>query len=251
MIRAFTFLIGLLIIGQVHACSCVGAVDFCSSLDTVWSEPDIIVLAEKLSDIHYGMKVVVIDPLAGSSTAGDTLMVWGDHGSLCRVYTGNWSIGDTIVLALHYTDFMGNTFPNTSFPPDLEQDGDFHISICGVYYLTYQNGVVSGAIDNVVNSMAYVDFQSMVNDCFLATGIEENDVPELIVRQDPYSGELIIGTGSFDSYIEIFDLQGRLIGSINANEPQVHFNTSDFPKGALIVRVFSNDMVRTQKVLIL
>ena len=39
------------------SCSCFGPQNFCASMDTAVTEPDIVVLATKLSDIHYGMQL--------------------------------------------------------------------------------------------------------------------------------------------------------------------------------------------------
>ena len=248
MRSSITFFSVLVFTRALHACSCFGPDNFCSALDTMWSGPDVVVLAEKISDIHYGMQVRVIDPLAGPTSAGDTLMVWGDHGFLCRVYTASWSTGDTIVLALHNTDFMGNNFPNTNFPPDLEQPGDFHISVCGVYFLGYQNGVVSGEIDGTQTTMPYQSFHAMVEDCSLFTGIEETSVLNISVRQDLINDLLIIEFNEPNTIIGLYDLNGRLLAMLQANSNRSTISTASFPKGILIVRAINDRSVLSKKV---
>ena len=200
MIRSV--LASLLFFGSTVAwsCSCIGPNNFCASMDTAVTEPDIVVLATKLNDIHYGMQLQVLQVFGGSVQVGDTLMVWGDNGALCRIYAGAWSVGETAVFALHNTDFGGNWIVNSQYPPNLEQAGDYHISVCGVYALGYSNGMVSGPIDGTNTTMTLNDFSSLVNTCFLSTGVQEN--PELAVVVYTAGDELIIElpTGGMDRY---------------------------------------------------
>ena len=121
------------------ACSCFGPQTFCGTLDPpyeppmdpAWWIPDAIVLGVKVASVAHGMDVELVTVFAGEAQVGDTVRVWGDTGLLCRMYADSWGVGDTVVWGLRWTDMAGGP---------LEQEGDYLISVCGTYWLEYQNG---------------------------------------------------------------------------------------------------------------
>lgn len=249
MIRPF--LASLLCVSSSLAwsCSCFGPQTFCASMDTAVAEPDIVVLATKLSDIHYGMQLRVVQVFGGTVGVGDTLMVWGDNGALCRIYAGAWSIGDTGVFALHNTDFAGNWIVNTQYPPNLEQPGDYHISVCGVYALGYSNGLVSGPIDGTNTSMDLNDFSSLVNTCFLSTGIEE--LPEFEFALYTAGDELIIElpTDRADRYsARLFATDGRCLRAFTLLPGRNTASLIGLSTGVHLLHVSGNTVSATRKV---
>lgn len=129
-----------------QACDCAMELPstLCETLDPDWAEPDVVVLGVKVEEVYYGMRVRLLQVFDGNVTEGDTITVWGDNGALCRWYVGTWAVGDTVVWALHNTDFLGNEI-TAGFPPDLEQPGDYHISACGTYW-TLRTGTWSEAL---------------------------------------------------------------------------------------------------------
>ncbi len=179
MITMRTFFILLFSLSQVlpvAACSCFGPQTFCGTLDPPypqpeWWIPDAVVLGVKLSSIAHGMDILVLNSYAGQLHEGDTVRVWGDTGNLCRVYANTWSIGDTVVWGIRHTDQAGGA---------LEQPEDYLISVCGVYWLAYANGEVSGPItvEDGNEVMTMEQFEVLVTGC-LTTGIAE------AVRKDP------------------------------------------------------------------
>ncbi len=162
------------------ACSCFGPQTFCGVLDPPfpnpeWWIPESVVLGVKLDDVQYGMDIKVIQSFSGSLQVNDTVRVWGDCGLLCRHYATTWNVGDTVVWALMPTDLAGNSLCGTSY----EQPGDHMISICGVYYLDYSAGMVSGPITTETpGSMSLEQFAQMVNDCSVTEvpGLEDPDL---------------------------------------------------------------------------
>lgn len=123
---------------QLMACSCAleMPLTWCGTMDPSWYfPPDVIVLGEKLDEEAYGMHVKVLRVLQGNVAVDDTLMVWGDNGACCRPYVSTWTNGDTILWAFNETDFTGNIID--PFGPQLEQEGDYCINGCGVYWLGY------------------------------------------------------------------------------------------------------------------
>lgn len=157
------------------ACSCFGNNSYCETLAPGWFvNPDATAMVVKLTDYHYGITVKVVQTFGGASLPEDTLTVWGDNGALCRIYLNGIAVGDTMIFGLNETDFSGNTIWNSQYPPDLEEPGDYMVSVCGVYALNVINGQVSGWIDApAVQTMSLQDFDAMVTSCTLGVGVEE------------------------------------------------------------------------------
>lgn len=189
------------------ACECAGPPTFCESLDGPWSDPDIVVLGVKLDEVYYGMHVKVLEVFAGDVQAEDTLMVWGDNGALCRWYVQTWNTGDTVVWAFHNTDFMGN-FITAGFPPDLEHAGDYHISVCGIFWLDYANGVVNGQLEPGVSIMPLVELQTLVNGCF-STGVGEVRSSDALVVRDGEGGPWLSLNTRSRVQLTVMDPMGR------------------------------------------
>ncbi|MEM7106396.1 MAG: T9SS type A sorting domain-containing protein [Bacteroidota bacterium] len=204
------FVITVLSSSVSWACSCFGESNFCSSITSEFSSPpDLIVSAKKVEDYYYGMQVEVIEVIQGE-TDRDTLVVWGDNGALCRVNTSQFEIGQTLILALQDTDFSGNII-TTGFPPDLEGEGDYQLSVCGIYFLSLDNGIVNGQIDTETNQMTYEDFKDVA--C-LVSGIPP--VPEIIVELIPNPADSKIDLYFWNSQpypltFKVFDAIGRLV----------------------------------------
>ncbi|HMC97522.1 MAG TPA: hypothetical protein VKG92_07720, partial [Flavobacteriales bacterium] len=176
-------------------------------MDGPWSDPDIVVLGVKLDEVYYGMHVKVIGAFVGDVEVGDTLMVWGDNGGLCRWYAGSWANGDTVLWAFHNTDFMGN-FITAGFPPDLEQPGDYHILICGTFWLDYANGVVTGPVEPGVSTMLLAELQTLVNGCF-GTGVSEVRSTDPLLVRDAEDGPWLSLTTKRRVQLIVVDEMGR------------------------------------------
>lgn len=130
--------------GAVLPCECTleTPTTFCATMDPSWYHPpDVIVLGVKLEEEAYGMHVRVLQVFQGDVAVDETLMVWGDNGACCRPHVGTWSNGDTVLWAFNTTDFMGNIID--PFGPQLEEEGDYCINGCGVYWLDHAAGMLS------------------------------------------------------------------------------------------------------------
>lgn len=170
MMKSGYLFIALFFLWQMpsFACSCGGPSTFCETIESNFP-PDLVIKGVKTADYHHGMRVRVLEILDGSHSA-DTVMVWGDNGALCRVYTSSFQVGDTLILGLDSTSQAGNFFSPT-FPDSLEQVGDYDLSICGVYVLAVSNGQVHGPIKSGTDQVGYDDLDSAyVNGC-MTTGI--------------------------------------------------------------------------------
>lgn len=160
MIRKALLSLGIicLLSYAVQACSCTGNNEFCSTI--AHAPPDIIVTGVKVNNVLHGMEFHIIDQLAGPNQP-DTIKVWGDTGALCRASFGGLTNTDTVILALHYTSYMGNN-PGFGGTPGSEQPGDFEMSICGTFGLSITNGLVQAGFNRTIfngaSSMSYTDF---------------------------------------------------------------------------------------------
>jgi hypothetical protein len=200
------------------ACSCFGPGSFCETLDPPqpepqWWTPDAVVLGVKVGAEAHGMDVRVLQVFSGSAQADDTLRVWGDTGLLCRMYADSWEIGDTVVWGFRYTDQMGGT---------IEQPGDFLISICGTYWLEYEQGIVSGPIvSEDPTSMTIDEFMLLVDGC-LTTSLAEmtSEAGAMITVADGILEVSTSGHWADLKYVRVSDLSGRLVAADRFTGPR-------------------------------
>ena len=110
------------------ACSCFGPVSFCEVIDQ-GGEELVVLSGKKLNDIGHGMEIEVNRVFRGKESR-HKVMVWGDNGILCRLYTSQFEIGEELILALHKID----TENNGIWGIEGEEIGDYTLSVCGLYY---------------------------------------------------------------------------------------------------------------------
>lgn len=217
---------------------------FCETMEPEWYEPHIAVLGVKLNEVYYGMNVKILQVFHGDAEVGDTITVWGDNGALCRWYVGTWADGDTVVWGLHETDFLGNEI-TAGFPPDLEQPGDYHISICGTYWLPYTNGMITGPIAPGVTSATVVQFWPAIVNC-LATGISENLGAGGLLIVDGEGAPWLSLREPVMSQLSITDASGRNV--LTRNWDGMPLQLRGMAAGAYVVQVRSDDRYWVSKV---
>jgi len=213
----FVLPIALLASNAALACSCFGPQTFCGTLnpqppqfpEPQWWTPDAIVLVVKLADVEYGVDVKVVQSFSGDLQVDTTIRVWGDCGLLCRHYVNGPANGDTLLWAIKHTDLMGNGLCGTSF----EQPQDWALSICGVYWLGYDNGIVSGPLtmEGATESITLQEFATLVNGC-LPTGV--NELPANGSIELRYvDGQPVMSCAGIMNGAEllIMDAQGRMV----------------------------------------
>lgn len=241
-------LVSILAAQEASACDCFGNDSYCATLDPSWFvNPVSTVLAVKLTDYYYGITVKVVQVIGGQQLPDDTLTVWGDNGALCRIYLNGFAIGDTVVFGLNECDLWGNTI-TAGFPPDLEQPGDYMVSVCGVYWLNYDNGLVTGAITSSgLQMMSLEEFTATVVACSTASRIEPvvRGLPFVVSRVD--DGIVIEGsgiTGAADLWL--IDAQGRT--ALRRSWDGSVIRLANMVPGCYLVRVRSGNRDGTQKV---
>lgn len=230
------------------ACSCFGPQTFCGVLNPPfpnpeWWIPESVVLGVKLADFQHGMDVKVIQSFSGSLLADDTVRVWGDCGLLCRHYPTTWAVGDTVIWGLMITDLAGNSLCGTSF----EQPTDHMISICGVYYLDYANGTVSGPITTeTFETMPIEQFADLVIDC-LSTGIATASGHADLVIRTADDGIWSSCTAAGVREWALVDATGRVRSSRAWDGSPLR--SPDLPSGAYVVQVRIHDRWLRRKVI--
>lgn len=238
---------------QAHACSCFGPNTFCGVLNPPyenpeWWLPDAVVMAVPLQQYHYGMDVLIVQVFQGEMD-NDTVRVWGDNGALCRLYTG-WAAGDTLILGLHRCDLAGNTIQNPDYPPDLEREEDYMISGCGVYLLDFNNGMVSGPIDQPVpQTIALEAFTQLIGNCALPNQVTEHPGTDpLLVRSG--AGALVLEWrgAHHASELAVCDTQGSVLVHRRWNGSA--FALEQLATGAYLVEVWSGAERTIRKVMV-
>jgi hypothetical protein len=228
---------------------------FCATIDSTEAySPATVVLAVKLDQIAYGMRIKVLQVFQGTAAAGDTLMVWGDNGACCRWPVYYRDNGDTILWHLKPTDFIGNWI--APLEPDLEMPGDYCINLCGVYWLYYANGVVSNSstgncngpwIVPGINSMPVNEFWAAVSAC-VALGIPSPGVLEQLSVRTPSGGVwLALPTGE-NVDLRLLDAMGKALLRRRWNGEALWIG--DLAGGAFLLEVVKNGQRGALKLLI-
>ncbi len=234
---------------DASACDCFGNESYCATLDPSWFvNPVSTVLAVKLTDYYYGITVKVVQVIGGQQLPDDTLTVWGDNGALCRIYLNGFAIGDTVVFGLNECDLWGNTI-TAGFPPDLEQPGDYMVSVCGVYWLNYDNGLVTGPITgSTVQSMTLGEFTEVVASCSQANGIPVHGTSEgLIVRYEDGVPWLQLQQPA-QARLTVRDMAGRDV--LRRSWGGSSFPLTGLASGTYAVLVVQGPVVTSRKVLV-
>ena len=202
-------------------------------------------MAVKVNSVEYGADMKVVQTFSGTLQPEQVIRVWGDCGLLCRYYVDGVANGDTVIWAIQHTDLSGNFGCGTQF----EQHSDYQLSVCGVYWLGYGNGIVSGPLteEGIEQQVTIAEFQALVDGC-LSTA-----VPQLIMRGElkvRYTDEgpvveLAVGV---DDVLSVFDPQGRAI--LRRAWNGTPFRIPDLAPGVFTVEVTRVDHRWVHKVLI-
>lgn len=218
------------------ACSCLPIGNsFCQTINADTSIVS-IVMVKKLASYHYGMHVECLVTLSGQTPA-DTILVWGDNGILCRGSTDNYLSGDTMILALQRCDMAGNTLINPQYPSGLELSTDYQLSICGVYCLRVNYGIVQGPITAPSQQLLVLN-QFMSQSCLLL-GVSSGGVTDvIIVGPNPATDQLFIQfTVLQKGVFRMYNTAGQLVLTAPFNADRFNADLSRFQAGLYFVEV--------------
>lgn len=231
--------------GTANACSCMGNNSFCETLDTAWFEPDAVALIVPLESYYYGMRAQVIHLFGGMELA-DTIMIWGDNGGLCRIGMG-FAPGDTVVFGLNVTDFGGNIIQNPDYPPDLEQEGDYMVSGCGIYALQFMNNRVVGWVTGPqVQTMTLDEFTNAIFACSVTMGVREQHDNDLLRIADNGGRPTLALPSPRKVQLRVLDAVGRCI--IDRNWDGSPFQVPELPAGTYVAQLRIDGMTTCRRI---
>ena len=235
----------------VNACTCGSWYDsFCETVvrtEGSWLKPELVVQGVKLSDYMHGMKFEITDVVYGNH-ALEEIMVWGDPGNLCRLYTSQFNDDDTMIISIN---------SQVGWDP-VEQQGDFQLPGCGIYYLSFSNGLVAGNISPIDSIMSYTEFktymQSAINadTCVMTSAVKTAKNINLIMYPNPSDGTFKIEIDNFNGEVDlrVFDLRGRQMRELRVSQEQSDFDISGLADGVYVVELSSGSKVYRDKLLI-
>jgi len=117
-------------------------------------------------------------------------------------------------------------------------------------YMFYKPGVSTPVLSlthyeqggNVTNYGNYIDEASLI--------VEENKTEKLSVYPNPFSTSFIVETNSTDEKIEVFDIIGNLVSTVEIKgENNIEVSLEDKESGIYIVRVSSATGIREMKLI--
>jgi hypothetical protein len=252
MLRSLLLVGSLAVLQPLSACSCFGPQTFCQTLDPpytdwdpAWWIPSDIIMAVKVVGVEYGADMKVVQTFSGTLHPEEMIRVWGDCGLLCRHYVDGVADGDTVIWALRPCDLSGNGSCGTSF----EQEGDYQLSVCGIYWLGYDNGIVSGplTVEGAEESMTLGEFAALVDGCLSTTVQEVQEADPLVVRSGDDGAWLSLSAPG-RVMLTVMDACGRLELSRQWDGSPIQLK--DVAPGAYVVQVRRDERTWTRKVLI-
>lgn len=236
---------------SLFACSCDGELYFCHEIsDTTDSflHPEYVLRGIKLKDTLHGM-FLRIEYQYINEIPEDTILIWGDPGHLCRVYTSTFEIGDTIILGISRLEF------DSGMPQ--ESIGDYWLPACGITYLEIENGIVEGPISAAINAMPLESFEEyMANGDYVncgTTGTEQPDQPEIELYPNPAYEAVFIGCENCDELqlVSVYNAVGASINIPAVKEGNtIQLNVAGLEKGVYFVQLKIRDKWLSHKLLV-
>jgi len=183
------------------------------------------------------MEIKIIEDINNEITE-DTVMVLGQDGLNCGESLNQFLIQDTLILALRYVTFNGT-------------DYWYLEGFCGLHFLRYKDGMVTGQITDTLTEQPLQDFKDNLFTC-LDMQLPTEDIlskkENLNVFPNPVTSTLHIETNLKNILeIDIFNAGGQLI--IKKQNEFSEINTNDLNKGIYFIRVKTSKGILTRKFL--
>ena len=215
--------------GFSSACSCVLIETFCETItfNDGNIHPDlVIVLGKKVKNTNIGMEVEILDVLNGTEDRPRIDIRRGD-GADCGVNTDIFEVGQELLMAL--------------WPFDPADNIIYQLSICGVTFLEFNDGFITGKISPGVNRIAYNDLKSL-NDCGELRPGFLNLETLLFPNPTSESTQFFVETnGPVSIHANIFDTIGRKVATfhidLNETDQIGEIPTSKLPSGVYFVEL--------------
>lgn len=231
----------LLIISQnsIYACSCshYEAV-FCRNVHEGHKIVRGVVTDQP--DVHL-MEFSILENI-NNEIVEDTILVLGQDGVNCGEYLEQFAVNDTLILALNTWEINGTEF--------------WHLmGLCGLHFLRFENGLVSGQITDDFTSQDLQGFKDNLLSCIdMEVPVLEVDKNELEINvfPNPVSGNFQIG--AFQPQINAYDIYnsgGTLIASKIFDQPEekIDIYSGDLGQGIYYIRIRTAKGIITRKIL--
>lgn len=226
------------------ACSCVWPFPtpqhFCRSVN----ENSNIILAEVVEKPEwFAMEVKVIEDI-NLETGTDTITVLGQDGFNCGEWLEDFLVGDTLVLAVSNGEY---------FEVSTNQTYHWFLNICGLHYLRYSNGIVTGDIDFDESSISYEEFSEDIMNCIDLSSSTDEYLSEgdLIISPNPafdYIDLYFENFQSVDYLFDIVDISGQVIKSnVKVDAPISRVELNDMNPGVYFLRSKNSEKLITKK----
>ena len=241
---------------HLQACSCAGEAYFCHELsDTTdaFVHPDFVIKGVKLKDTLHGM-FVRIEQQFINEILEDTILIWGDPGHLCRVYTSNFEVGESVILGIKRLDIPSG-MPQESI-------GDYWLPACGITFLKIENGFVVGPISMGSNAMLFEDFEFYMEnevyktECVIASS--EHHAPfenkAINLYPNPARDMAFISCENCEAINELIfhDAAGQIKNiRFTREEKLIRLYTKNLEKGVYFIKLKSQNNFRTYKLLVI
>lgn len=197
-----------------------------------------IVLGVKLSNKYHGVDFLVLDNWLDHEIE-DTISIWGDPGSSCRLNVGGFQDQDTLLL---FIEKVGNSRYRVD---SLEAENDYSVSACGTFFLYYEEEKLRGRIyDQYYNYEDIVDYETfktdLLNQLFVILPTEPvTEMNTIRLYPNPVQGNWLIIEGikeedmGKEDFITIYDTAMRryAIMVTRMKEQELHLNVGALPKG--------------------
>lgn len=234
---------------RLSACSCLlTGNSFCQTIandTTVVS----VIMAEKVGSYYYGMRIKCLTVLKGQFP-GDTILVWGDNGILCRKSTSTYSTGDTLIVALQKCDKTGNTLFTPQYPAGLELASDYQLSACGIYSLRVGEGSVYGAITAAIFQTMPLD-QLLNQNCVLLGQTTNAISSTVLIGPNPVVGQLSIQFPSIQqACLQVYNASGQLLARHSFMDTVFIADFSGYAEGIYFIEL-KTDGFREVKMIVL
>ena len=222
-----------------YSCSCWGPQNFCTvitgeSFSSTGFSDKYIIKGKKIRDVAHGMEIEILKTFSKQFEV-DTIMVWGDLGWLCRMYTGGFEVGEIYYFNLH--KIGDNSFH------DLEQSEDYELSFCGRHFLAVREHKVIGNINDSEALQAcsedYFDSYLSSEEVNCEDLILENPPLEIILGPNPFTDIIRIQANQKISEVLVYDISGQLVfQESNDSSRFIMDNTShNLASGVYILRI--------------
>ncbi len=214
----------------VYSCTCMNPSTYCETIQL--HNSDLLLVGYKISDFYYGMKVKIVQVIDGLELR-DTITVWGDIGFQCRHSSSSININDTIVFALHNCDLSGNVMGG-----NYEQTDHYQLSNCGVYFLNYSNGNITGSITNGFNILSLSNFIQTHTFCSSVTSIKKI-ASRIHLYPNPVKDNFYLNIDGYNGLIQtrIYAPTGRLLQNTNSTI----ISLKDYDKGIYLLKIVFED----------